>query len=54
VEIVWDERKRMRNIEVHGLDFRALHLDFFDGAVVVPAKQGTTDGRRRVRGHRSS
>ncbi|MGV8936128.1 MAG: BrnT family toxin [Allorhizobium sp.] len=38
MEIVWDERKRLANIEKHGLDFAALTLAFFQGALIRPAK----------------
>jgi uncharacterized DUF497 family protein/uncharacterized protein (DUF4415 family) len=40
MKIVWDEPKRLANIEKHGLDFADLSLEFFDNAVVEPAKQG--------------
>lgn len=39
MKIVWDEPKRLANIEKHGLDFARLDLEFFIGAVVVPAKR---------------
>ncbi|THF59536.1 BrnT family toxin [Ollibium composti] len=37
MEIVWDERKRQRNIAKHGLDFADLSLDFLMTARVLPA-----------------
>jgi uncharacterized DUF497 family protein len=37
MKIVWDERKRQRNIAKHGLDFAALSLDFFMTARLLPA-----------------
>ena len=37
--IVWDEPKRLANIDKHGLDFADLSLDFFDHAVIRPAKR---------------
>jgi uncharacterized DUF497 family protein len=40
MEIVWDERKRRRNLAKHGLDFADLSLDFFLTARVQPAMQG--------------
>ncbi|WP_299941239.1 BrnT family toxin [uncultured Nitratireductor sp.] len=40
MKITWDEPKRLANIDKHGLDFASLSLEFFLGAVVVPAKQG--------------
>lgn len=38
MQIVYDERKRRSNIEKHGYDFADLTLEFFDGALVAPAK----------------
>ncbi|HXY58809.1 MAG TPA: BrnT family toxin [Methylocystis sp.] len=40
MKIVWDEPKRLSNLDKHGLDFAALTPDFFLGALVVPAKEG--------------
>jgi uncharacterized DUF497 family protein len=51
MKIVWDERKRQRNIAKHGLDFADLTLDFFLAARVLPAMRdrflaiGEFDGR---------
>jgi uncharacterized DUF497 family protein len=39
MRIVWDERKRAANLEKHGLDFAALTLDFFETALVGPARE---------------
>ena len=38
--IVWDERKRLANIEKHGLDFADLTAEFFLTATFVPAHSG--------------
>jgi uncharacterized protein len=38
MRIVWDEPKRRQNIEKHGLDFARLDIDFFETALVAPAK----------------
>ena len=38
--ILWDEPKRLANLDKHGLDFAALSFDFFLSSVVIPAKQG--------------
>ena len=38
--ITWDEPKRLANIDKHGFDFADLTVDFFLGAVVIPAKLG--------------
>ncbi|MGE7371235.1 BrnT family toxin [Neorhizobium sp. NPDC001467] len=40
MRIVWDERKRIANIEKHDLDFDDLSEEFFLSAVTVPAKHG--------------
>ncbi len=36
--ITYDEPKRRLNVEKHGLDFADLDLDFFEGALVAPAR----------------
>ena len=38
MKIVWDEIKRLKNLETHGYDFAGLQSDFFMGAMIVPAK----------------
>jgi uncharacterized DUF497 family protein len=38
--IIFDEPKRLANIEKHGFDFAELDVEFFERSVVVPAKQG--------------
>lgn len=37
MQIVWDEPKRLANLEKHGLDFADLNETFFDNALVVPS-----------------
>jgi len=37
MKIVWDEPKRLANIDKHGLDFADLNETFFDNALVVPS-----------------
>ena len=37
VKIVWDEPKRLANLDKHGLDFADLNETFFDNALVVPS-----------------
>jgi uncharacterized protein len=37
MKIVWDEAKRLANLEKHGLDFADLNETFFDTALVVPS-----------------
>jgi uncharacterized protein len=36
VKIVWDEPKRLANLDKHGLDFADLNETFFDNALVLP------------------
>ena len=38
MKILWDESKRLANIDKHGLDFADLTLDFFLSSMVLPAK----------------
>lgn len=40
MNIVWDKPKRIANIAKHGLDFAELTIEFFEAAIVVPAKEG--------------
>lgn len=44
--IVWDEPKRLSNIEKHGLDFGAIGPAFWSSAMLVEARPGE-DGRPR-------
>jgi uncharacterized protein len=37
VKIVWDEPKRLANLQKHGLDFADLDETFFDSALVIPS-----------------
>ena len=39
MDIVWDERKRLVNLDKHGMNFATLDLDFFERAVILPAKK---------------
>jgi uncharacterized DUF497 family protein len=36
MRILWDEPKRLANLEKHGLDFADLNETFFDNALVLP------------------
>jgi len=38
MKIVWDEPKRLPNLEKHGFDFALLDEDFFMSAIVHPTK----------------
>ena len=44
MQIVWDEPKRLANIDKHGLDFADLNEAFFADVLVLPARH------RRFRG----
>lgn len=37
IEIVWDEPKRLANLDKRGLDFADLNETFFDNALVIPS-----------------
>ena len=38
MKIVWDEPKRLANIENHGMDFADLDEAFFEGSAITSAK----------------
>ena len=38
--IVWDEPKRLANIDKHGMDFSDLTTDFFLRSVTIPVRDG--------------
>lgn len=38
MKIVWDEPKRLANIEHHGMDFADLDEAFFEASVITPAR----------------
>jgi len=38
MKIVWDEPKRLANLDKHGLDFADLDETFFETAVVLPSR----------------
>ena len=38
MRIVWDEPKRLANLDKHGLDFADLNETFFDSALVLPSR----------------
>ncbi|MER8481492.1 BrnT family toxin [Mesorhizobium sp. M1322] len=40
MRIVWDEPKRLANIEKHGLDFAALDEEFFLASTIRTARAG--------------
>ena len=37
IKIVWDEPKRLANLDKHGLDFADLNETFFDNSLVIPS-----------------
>jgi uncharacterized DUF497 family protein len=47
MEIVWDEPKRLANLDKHGLDFADLNEAFFDNALVVPSRRKRVQAARR-------
>lgn len=47
MQIVWDEPKRLSNLDKHEMDFADLDLEFFEAAVIVPSR----DGRLVAIGH---
>ena len=40
MRLVWDEPKRLANLDKHGWDFAQLEVEFFLGALVVPGREG--------------
>ena len=48
--ITWDERKRLSNIDKHGLDFAALPMEFFEQAQLGRAKKGRFFALGRLHG----
>ena len=40
MKIVWDEPKRLANLDKHGIDFAELTGDFFLSALVRPTRNG--------------
>lgn len=44
MKIVWDEPKRLANLEKHGLDFRDLTETFFADGLFVASKAGRWKG----------
>lgn len=40
MKIVWDEIRRQANLDKHRLDFADLRSEFFDQALIFPAKHG--------------
>jgi uncharacterized DUF497 family protein len=39
MRIVWDEPKRLANLDKHQFDFEDLTPEFFDEAVVIPVRE---------------
>ncbi len=50
MKIVWDEPKRLANLEKHGLDLASLDAAFFDAAAVKVAKDGRYSALGLLRG----
>lgn len=45
MRILWDEPKRLANIDKHGRDFAGLTMEFFAGALVRPTRDDRLEGR---------
>ena len=41
MKIVWDEPKRLANLDKHGLDFADLNETFFDKALILPSRNSS-------------
>ena len=50
MKIVWDEPKRLANLDKHVLDFADLTAEFFLDAVVLPARDGRSKAVGRLGG----
>jgi len=42
MRVVWDEPKRDKTLAERGLDFRRITPEFFEGALLEPAREGRT------------
>ncbi len=40
MKLVWDELKRLANLDKHEMDFADLDISFFESSVIVEAKNG--------------
>lgn len=49
MRIVWDEPKRIANVDKHCLDFADLTLEFFLDSMVVPARDGRAKAVGRLK-----
>ncbi|WP_105439092.1 BrnT family toxin [Neorhizobium sp. T25_13] len=50
MKIIWDETKRLANVEKHNLDFADLYFDFFLTSAIVPARNGRMKAIGRLKG----
>lgn len=50
MRILWDEPKRLANIDKHGRDFAGLTMEFFAGALVRPTRDGRLQAIGRLEG----
>ena len=46
MKITWDETKRLRNVETHGMDFESVRGFEWDSAILRPAHSSSQGGRR--------
>ncbi|WP_322516429.1 BrnT family toxin [Rhodopseudomonas palustris] len=49
MKILWDEHKRVVNLERHGMDFADLDETFFERSAIAPAKLGRLIAVGRLR-----
>jgi uncharacterized DUF497 family protein len=49
LKIIWDETKRIVNLEKHGLDFTDLYFEFFATAVTTPARKARSKAVGRLK-----
>lgn len=50
MQIVWDEPKRLANLDKHGVDFADIDEDFFASAFIRDAKNGRFAAIGRMNG----
>lgn len=48
MKIVWDEPKRLKNVEKHGVDFMDLEIGFFVDALIINARTGRLKAIGRI------
>ena len=51
MRLVWDEPKRLANLDKHGWDFTQLEVDFFLNSRVLPGREGRYRAIGKVENH---